>query len=424
MKNTLEKLFIPFIGLQIFATETDTTKSEKLSPEMKVYYEDRLLDEAEPLLVHDQFGDPYPIPKGEGKTIEFRRFNALPKSLTALEEGVTPDGQNMSVENLTATVSQYGGWVQSSDLLEMTAIDPILEQRTKVLGSQAGRTLDTITREIINAGTNVIFAPKVENGTETEITTRADLTEKCNLTIDTFFQAQAMLKAQNAKPFGDKFVGIIHPYNSYQVMSYPGWIDIQKYSNTEKIYNGEIGAIGGTRFVETSEAKVFLPGVIFKDKNKGDIRRLTVKTAASATQDVIVNGEFESQTFDHAISVYIGGASGVVDKITKGSGQSTLHFLAAQTCNAGTTVCGTGAGKNGDAVFSTLIIAQNAYGVTELSGGGLEHIVKQLGYGDDPLNQRSSSGWKATKTAEILNDAYMVRIESVVDRYSKKISSN
>ena len=59
-----------------------------------------------------------------------------------------------------------------------------------------------------------------------------------------------------------------------------------------------------------------------------------------------------------------------------------------------------------------------------LTGGGLEHIVKQLGYGDDPLNQRSSSGWKATKTAEILNDAYMVRIESVVDRYSKKISSN
>ena len=424
MKTKNESTFFYILDLQLFATETDTTNSEGLSAEAKTFYEKRLLDEAEPLLVHDQFGEKYPIPKGGGKTIEFRRFNALPKSLTALTEGVTPDGQNMSVESLTATVDQYGGWVQSSDLLEMTAFDPILIERTRVLGNQAGRTLDTITREKINAGTNVIFASKKENGVETEIAVREDLTEKCNLSIDPIFQAVAMLKAQNAKPFGDKYIGLIHPYNSYQVMSSPGWLDVQKYSNAEKIFNGEIGAVGGCRFVENSEAKVFLPAVIFHDKIAKDVRRLTVKTAVSNSQDVTVTGEFETQTFDTPVSVYIDGKSGVIDKITKGNGQSTLHFLAAQTCDAGAMVCGKGAGKYGDAIFSTLIIAQNAYGVTELTGGGLEHIVKQLGYGDDPLNQRSSSGWKATKTAEILNDAYMVRIESVVDRYSKKISSN
>ena len=42
----------------------------------------------------------------------------------------------------------------------------------------------------------------------------------------------------------------------------------------------------------------------------------------------------------------------------------------------------------------------------------MQHIVKQLGYGDDPLNQRASVGWKATKTAERLSEQYMVRIES------------
>ena len=62
--------------------------------------------------------------------------------------------------------------------------------------------------------------------------------------------------------------------------------------------------------------------------------------------------------------------------------------------------------------------------VTDVTGGGLEHIIKQLGYGDDPLNQRSSVGWKATKTAEILSDEYMVRIESCVKRYSNKIEAN
>lgn len=50
----------------------------------------------------------------------------------------------------------------------------------------------------------------------------------------------------------------------------------------------------------------------------------------------------------------------------------------------------------------------------EVEGGGLQTIVKQLGSGGtaDPLNQRASAGWKAIKTAEILSDEFMVRIES------------
>ena len=56
----------------------------------------------------------------------------------------------------------------------------------------------------------------------------------------------------------------------------------------------------------------------------------------------------------------------------------------------------------------------NAYGTTNVEGGGLESIVKQLGSGGtaDPLNQRATAGWKAVKTAEILYDDYIVRIES------------
>ena len=59
----------------------------------------------------------------------------------------------------------------------------------------------------------------------------------------------------------------------------------------------------------------------------------------------------------------------------------------------------------------------NAYGVTEITGGGLQTIIKQKGSAGtaDPLDQRSSIGWKAIKTAEILIDAYLVRIESKSD---------
>lgn len=77
-------------------------------------------------------------------------------------------------------------------------------------------------------------------------------------------------------------------------------------------------------------------------------------------------------------------------------------------------------------VFSTLIIGENAYGVTDIAENNMEVIVKQKGSAGtaDPLNQRSSVGWKAMQTAEILVENYMARIESCSDKYSEKVAAN
>lgn len=73
-----------------------------------------------------------------------------------------------------------------------------------------------------------------------------------------------------------------------------------------------------------------------------------------------------------------------------------------------------GEGSGSQDVYSTLVLGANAYGVTNIEGGGLETIIKQLGSGgtEDPLNQRATAGWKATKTAERLVEQFMVRIET------------
>lgn len=344
MNNRTEN---PKLDLQMFATAStqnqNTTGASGMSAEMKTFYEKRLIDQAEPALVHDQFGDPYPIPANGGKNIEFRKYDSLPKATTPLTEGVTPDGQTMNVSTVTAEVRQYGGWVPITDTLQLTAIDNNIVQATKIIASQAGRTLDTIVRDVLAGGTNVIYAPKIgEGGVETAVTSRATLDATCQLTSDLIARAATQLKAMNADPVGTSFVGIIHPYVAYELRRDPDWIDVHKYAQPDEIYNGEIGTLHGVRFVETSEAKIW-----------------------------------------------------------KGTG-----------CPAGL------------AVFSTLILGAHAYGSTEIEGGGLEHIVKQLGYGDDPLNQRASVGWKAHKTAERLVEQYMVRIESCSARYSATAEAN
>lgn len=73
----------------------------------------------------------------------------------------------------------------------------------------------------------------------------------------------------------------------------------------------------------------------------------------------------------------------------------------------------TAGGASSADVYSTLILGQDAYGVTRINGHALEVIRKQLGDGgtNDPLNQRATMGWKATFVAKILQQAFMLRLE-------------
>ena len=305
-------------------TKTGGTYSstQDLSPEMKTFYDKNLIRLAEPELVHDQFGQKRPIPGGNGKIIEFRRFNALPSvpADRVLTEGITPNGQFYGVTAITAKVEQYGGYITLTDMLNLTAYDNNMQEVMKLLASQAGQVSDKITRDVLATGTNVSYA----GGRAA----RGNLTSADVLTIEDIKKAVRKLKRVNAKTINGNFVAIVHPDVAYDLMQDSEWIDANHYAGSTKIFEGEIGKMYGVRFVETTMAKIWKP--------------------------------------------------------------STLP------------------------IYGTLVLGENAYGVTSLNGGGIETIMKQLGSGGtaDPLNQRATAGWKLNKTAVILEQSYMVRIES------------
>lgn len=409
------KLFAPVYdggsGESGVELNANVTTDGGLSAEMKTYYSDYLIDLAEPELVHDQFAQKHPIPKNGGKTIEFRQYDPLPEMLTPLSEGITPAGQSMNVRSLSATIAQYGGYVTLSDLLILTAIDNNVVQATKLIGSQAGRTLDTITREVINAGTVVQYG-----GGKTSRAALAYTSGESNdnLTVDDVKKAVRYLETQDAPRIDGSYVGIIHPHVKYDLMKDPLWQHPHEYVDTEHIYAGEIGRLYGVRFVEASRAKVWEADVL-----AGGKPALTVKTAVTASATVPVK---EKITAAEAAALagkklYVGDASAevTVSSATAGAaGEASLTLSASATIGANTVLYGQGAGVGGASVYSTLILAQDAYGVTEVTGGGLQHIAKQLGSGgtSDALDQRATVGWKATKVAEILIPQYIVRIET------------
>lgn len=407
--------------IQLFATQTTLLNSDgnDLSPEMKTFYDKALLVEAQAQLVHHQFGQKRPIPKNGGKTIEFRKFSPLAKALTALTEGVTPAGNQLNVTSITATVSQFGDYIALSDVLELTAIDNVVLETTRLLGQQAGLTMDTVVRNILAAGTNVMYAPKINAGVETPVTSRAALDATCVLTVDLIKQAATKLKASNAPKINGDYVAIVHPYAVYDIMKDPEWKQPHTYKDTTNLYEGEIGKLYGVRFVESTEAKIWRGADLASDS-----RTLSVNNSGGYTNATSV--KFDGGTVEaNALAgryVIIGGVS---TKITANTAD-TLTLETAVSCADNDVIYPGEGGSGGLSVFGTLIIAANAYGVTDIEGGGIETIVKQKGSAgtSDPLNQRSTIGWKAMETAEILMQPYMVRIEHMSSRWSASAEAN
>ncbi len=382
------------------------TNPDSLSAEMKTFYDKTLITLAGANLIHEQFGQKRPIPARGGKTIEFRRFSRLPKALKPITEGVTPAGNKLNVSTVSCTVDQYGDYIEQTDMLELTSVDNTIVEATKELASQAGLTLDTVVRNELVGGTNVMYAPKVDaDGNETEITSRLDITKDCRLRVKDVFKAAALLKSVNAPKIAGSYVAVIHPYVAYDLMQEAGdkWLGIAKYVDRDGILKGEIGQLGGVRFVESTEAKIWGPEVI-----NADISKTAVAENANAATSVTVADDMGIKTFSEPVKVYLGGDEAFITAVNG----NTVTFSEAVTVKAGDVLSGIGGAKDGSAVFCTLFLGENAYGVTDIEGGGLQHIVKQKGYGNDPLNQRSSVGWKATKVAKRLLEEYMVRVES------------
>lgn len=387
---------------------TNVTTDSDLSAEMKTYYDKNLIENAKPNLVHSQFGQKRVVPKNEGKTIQFRKYDPLPAATTPLTEGVTPDGKKLKVTAITAELKQYGDYVAISDMLELTAVDNNILEAQELLGDQAGRTLDTVTREILNGGTNVQYAGGKA--------ARAALSTEDVVTDADVKKAVTTLKNGLASRMNGSYVAIIHPNVAYDLMGSTLWEDVKKY-DPKDLYEGELGRLYGVRFVESTEAKVFGGEPLC-----GEHRTLSIGTTLSAAGRTLTLKEQLTEQEAEELkgkTFFLAGKKYTVASAT--SGASSTLTVASSDPEISTTdgvkdaVLYEGSGTaDGGLVYSTLFLGQNAYGDVDLSGGALETIIKQKGSGGtaDPLNQRSTVGWKAAKTAAILTEAFMVRLES------------
>lgn len=304
----------------------NTTESAGLSAEMKEYYDRTLLERMKPNMPFLKYGQKRPIPKNHGKTISFRKFHSLEPATTPLTEGQPPVAKDLTVTEITATIKQYGDVVEVTDVLESTAIDPVITETVEIEGEQAGETLNIIARDELLNTTSVY---NVGGGVEED-----EITESNILTSDDVLKVQTIFKRSNIKPVSGKYyLWFLSPEQAADIMRDPLWRDVSKYGhNAKDIEDGEIGRLHGFKFIDTTMVEP-------KENASG-------------------------------VNVYSGVAFG-----------------------------------------------KNAYGITDVENGSKPKTIIKLCKDDDsdrsdPLNQKSTIGWKAMFTPVRLNDLGLIRVNS------------
>ena len=397
-------------NLQLFAdpnpntnTTTANTAGNDLSPTMKEFYDTELLENARNENYFNQFGDEQPLPKNNGNKVEWRRWETFEKAMTPLVEGVTPDGNKLSMVRIEQKIKQYGDYTTISDRLELEAVDDVILGATEEHGAQAGETLDAITRNEVLTGTHVMYAGGK--------TSRIQLTGEDKITPTLINKAVTHLKKMRAPKIKGKYIGIIHPSVSEDLRENEGWVEAHKYSATTEIFNGEIGELHGVRFIETAGQKVYKGADLANDS-----ATLLVNGAVSAKASVTFDGGTVEADVLKGRYVIIGGTKYLVESNTT----TTMTLLDALTEQEASVTASDNAviypgegGAEGLAVYPCLFMGAKAYGRIKPTSESLKVIVKQKGSAGtaDPLNQRSSVGWKASHAAKILYQERMVRLE-------------
>lgn len=236
-----------------------TTRTE-IPQETSYFYDKTTLMRAVPAFLHNRFAQVRDLPANAGtNSVKFRRYGSLTAQTTALTEGVTPVGKQLSVTDIYATVLYYGDYVTITDVVQLETPDPILTEAAEVLGEQAGESLDTLCRDVLAAGTTIQWASTATQNSEVTATMLINRSE--------VKQAVRTLRSNNAKPvtsmidpvtgyntvpIGRSFIGIASEDTIYDLDDAVGWIPVEKYPNKSTVMEDEMGSLANVRFLMTT----------------------------------------------------------------------------------------------------------------------------------------------------------------------------
>ena len=214
---------------------------------IEVYNVRKTLEFAKPKLVFPQFGAPDLVMQRKGQTASWLKFTKLGIPSSVLSDSPTWSPETVSDATVTATLQLWGNGVELTEFLKEVSFLDLPDEYKKLIGQNAGETINEKVRDVLVGGTSVNYA-NAKASREAVLTTDT-------VDLDDILDTVQSLETSDAPMIGDEFVAIISPYTKTRLMKDTAFREATRYlAKDNSIFTGEVANIDGTRFVRTSTA--------------------------------------------------------------------------------------------------------------------------------------------------------------------------
>jgi len=220
----------------------------------KVHYIREALPVVERNLVYAKFGQVDEMPRGDGTSFRFIRFDKLGTSAANYTANATGDSPTWAPVTPTDTLLNvtpdylFGKGYEWNEAREYTSWVDLPKNLRLNISLQAAEVLDLRVRDILIVGTNVVYA----NGKAS----RSALLSTDIIDMDDIFRAVENLKANDAKPVSKlgNFACIISPYTERSLLTDSAFRDLVEHSRAKDEFKGHLGTLAGVDFFVTTHA--------------------------------------------------------------------------------------------------------------------------------------------------------------------------
>lgn len=347
-----------------------------LSKEDALTIQSKMLPIAKQHLTFGRYAQKDSKSTNSGNTIRHRRYKKFPINTVPLGEGVTPDFDTLESEVISHSIRQFGRYTPVTDLMELLGEDPYLSIITERQAEQAAETMDMLCYMGFRNPANTIYAgganrrsainqPLSTTGAEFDAVIRF-LENNNAVKMTSMLSATANVDTHPIRP---GFIAICHPNLRQDLEMIDGFVPVENYSSSSGALDYEMGSYKGIRFICTTQA---IP--------------------------LDYNG----------------------DDVTQGAGDA--HSTVNTTTPTAAGYAPNGLLQRGSKVevFPIIIFAQDSVGTATI--GGMDSIVPKVvrptPSGTDPLGQRGTVGYTFMFGSIILNEDWIITVETGVRELS------
>src|SRR3990167_276488 len=228
------------VGQGIDTADANTSVTSNLAQEVMTYYEKVFLARAEYELVMKEGGQSRTHATGQGRTVNFTRYNPLTVITSPLGEASNPITCPINASTVAMTLSEYGLTTTHGKLLSLVSIDSGLKEKIELVGQNMGETLDQLVRSELQNGTSYYG-----NNATVATFTAGDTLDACDIRL-----IVKQLELNKARPYTDGlFIGKTDPISKYNLIGDTTWVNAKTYSDVRDLYNGEMGELYQVRFL-------------------------------------------------------------------------------------------------------------------------------------------------------------------------------